>query len=191
MNTRTILALLLFLGLCTFAQQPAQPQLKLRIVVDKDVYTLKERLLVKAELTNLTSKTLCFPEPDPNCENTENGSLVTTGEPINREKEQFICHLHGRGAAGAELDSEIRNRWIKLPPNAVYVTKPAEAKATLSEVGDWRLKASYHPPEPAFSRDYKKVLQSAAQNEGCNLPESSAVAEPKIINVLPIDPKNR
>jgi hypothetical protein len=190
MKTRTLLALLSFLGVCMFAQQPAQPQLKLRIVADKDIYTLNERVIVKAEFTNLTSKTLCFPVPNQDCESTRTGSVVTTGESVNPGGEQFICHLDGGGAAGTELESEIKNRWVKLPPNAVYVTNAAEAKATLSEVGDWRLSASYHPPEPAFNSDYKKVLQSAAENAGCSLPDSSVVARPKIINVLP-PPKNR
>jgi hypothetical protein len=191
MKVRTVLVFISFLGVCTFAQQPAHPQLKLRIVVDKDNYALNERVLVEAELTNLTSTTLCFPVPNQDCESSRTGSVVTTGESVKAGGEQFLCHLDGGGAAGAELEAEIKNRWIKLPPNAVYVTKAAEAKATLSEVGDWRLYASYHPPEPAFNRDYKKVLQSTAENAGCNLPGSSAVAQPKIINVLPPDPKNR
>jgi hypothetical protein len=165
--------------------------LKLRIVVDKDIYTLNERVMVKAEFINLTSRTLCFPVPNQDCESSRTGSVMTTGDPVNAEGEQFICHLDGGGAAGAELESEIKSRWIKLPPNAVYVTKAAEAKVTLSKVGDWRLQASYHPPEPAFDSDYKKVLQSAAQTVGCDLPGSSVVAQPKIINVLPPDSKNR
>jgi len=51
--------------------------------------------------------------------------------------------------------------------------------------GDWQLKASYHPPVGAFSRDYVTVLQSAAERMGCKPPDSAAVAEPKIISVLP------
>jgi hypothetical protein len=190
MNTRTLIALVFFLGVCTFAQQPEQPQLKVRIVADKEIYTLNERVMVKVEFTNLTSKTLCFPVPNQDCGSTRTGSVVTTGESVNGGGEQFICHLDGGGAAGAELESEIKDRWIKLPPNAVYVTKGAEAQATLSEVGDWRLTASYPPPEPAFDGDYKKVLQSSAENAGCNLPDKSVVARPKIINVFPA-PKNR
>jgi hypothetical protein len=190
MRTRTLLALPLFLGVCTFAQQPTPPQLKLRIVVDKDIYTLNEQVMVKAEFTNLTSKTLCFPVPDQDCRSTSTGSVVTMGESVKAGGEQFICHLDGGGTAGTELEYEIRNRWIRLSPNAVYVTKAAKAKATLSEVGDWRLSASYYPPEPSFNREYKKVLQSAAQNAGCALPASSVVAQSKVINVLS-SPTNR
>jgi hypothetical protein len=141
----------------------SSPQLKLRIITDKDIYTLNERVMARAEFTNLMTKTLSFPIPNPNCESTETGSVVTTGESVKKGGEQFICHLDGGGIPGAELESAIENRWIKLPPNAIYVTKAAEAKVTLSEVGDWRLSASYHPPEPAFNRDYKKVMLQSCE----------------------------
>lgn len=59
------------------------------------------------------------------------GEAVSTGEG-----EQFICHVDGGGAVGDELDSDVKERWIKLPPNAIYVTKATEAKVTLSEAGD-------------------------------------------------------
>jgi len=172
---------------CMLAQQGTRPQLRLRIVVDKEVYALNERVMVKSELTNLTSKTLCFPVPDQDCETTRTGWVITQGEPVNAgdERDLFICHADGGGASGVELEQEIKNRWIKLPPNAVHVTKSTEAKASLNETGDWQLKASYHPPVGAFSRDYVTVLQSAAERMGCKLPDSAAVAEPKIISVLP------
>ena len=168
------------------AEQSSRPQLKLRIVVDKATYALHERVMVKSELTNLTSKTLCFPVPDQDCETTGIGSIITTGEPVNAgEIDRFICHADGGGPSEAQLESEIKNRWIKLPPNTVYTTKFAEAQASLNQLGDWRLRASYYPPVGAFSRDYVTVLQSAAERMGCTLPDSAAVAEPKIISVLP------
>ena len=184
MKTRTHLALLSFLGVCTFAQPPAPPQLKLRIIPDKDVFRVDERVMVRVEFTNLTKKTLCFPTPDPDCRNSQNGSVVTTGESVHGGGEQYICFLDGGGAGGAKLDAEVRNDWIKLPPNAVYLTKAAEAHVTSKEIGDWRLNASYHPPEPAFDPDYKRVLQSAAESAGCTLPDSSARAQPRIISAV-------
>ena len=186
MRTWTALVSISVLAVCMLAEQSSRPQLKLRIVVDKATYALHERVMVKSELTNLTSKTLCFPVPDQDCETTGIGSIITTGEPVNAgEIDRFICHADGGGPSGSELESEIKNHWIKVPPNAVYTTKVAEAKATLDQVGDWRLRASYHPPVGAFSRDYVKNLQSAAESVGCKLPDSTAVAEPKIITVLP------
>lgn len=174
------------------AQQSSRPQLKLRIVVDKEIYALHERVMVKSELTNLTSKTLCFPMPDQDCETTAIGSIVTTGEPVNAgEVDLFICHTDGGGPSGIGLESEIKNQWIKLPPNAVYTTKVAEAKANLNQVGDWRLRATYHPPVGSFGRDYVKTLQSAGESIGCKLPESKAVAEPMTISVLPTNPTHR
>jgi hypothetical protein len=192
MKTWTALVSISVLVVCMLAQQTSRRQLKLRIVVDKELYALKERVLVKSELTNLTSKTLCFPAPDQDCETTGIGSIITTGEAVSAgEIDRFICHADGGGASGVELESEIKNRWIKLPPNAIYTTKGAEAKASLNQVGDWRLRASYHPPVGAFSRDYVKILQSAAERMGCTLPDSTAVAEPRIISVLPANPTDR
>ena len=43
--------------------------------------------------------------------------------------------------SGEQLESLIKNRWIKLPPNAVYTTRFAEAKASLNQLGDWRIRA--------------------------------------------------
>jgi hypothetical protein len=63
------------------------------------------------------------------------------------------------------------------------VTEAAEAKVTLSEIGKWRLAASYDPPQGAFSAKYKTTLQAAARKAGCELPLSTAEAEPKIITV--------
>jgi hypothetical protein len=39
----------------------------------------------------------------------------------------------------------------------------------------------------AFTRDYVKILEFAAENIGCKLPDSTAVADPKVISVLPAD----
>jgi hypothetical protein len=173
----------LLVGLCAVAQQATEPQVKLRILVDKEDYSLKEKVTVRAELTNITSKTLCFPVPAQDCEAVATGFVVTTGEPVSTHGDQFICHTDGGGAVGAELDSEIKQRWIKLSPKAVYVTNAAEAKVTLNELGNWRLAASYHPPEGSFSAKYRTILQTAARRAGCELPLSVAEAEPKIITV--------
>ena len=140
--------LVLLIGLCAVAQQAPEPQLKLRILVNKEDYSLNENVTVKAELTNLTSKTLCFPVPDQDCETVATGFVVTTGTPVSpREIDEFLCHVDGGGAVGTDLDSQIKERWIKLPPKAVYVTNTAKAQVTLDEIGNWRLMASYHPPK--------------------------------------------
>ncbi len=186
MRTATAIALTSCFGVCVLAQQVKPPQLKLQIITQKDTYALNERVIVQSELTNLSSKTLCFPVPDQRCESAGTGWILTMGEPASAgDYGWFLCHADGRGASRAELESEISHRWIKLPPNAVYLMKAAEAYATLDQSGDWRLTASYHPPVGAFNRDYVKTLQSAAESTGCTLPESSADAEPKIISVLP------
>lgn len=179
------IALMFYLGAYALAQETRSPQLKLRILVDKDVYALNEHVLVRSELTNLTQKTLCFPVPDQKCQAPEIGSLLTMGEPPNvGDYGWFFCHVDGGGKNGSELELEVKNRWIKLPPNAVYVTRSAEALATLDEAGDWELIAFYDPPQGSFDRDYAKTLQSAAKDEGCMLPTRKVLAEPKIITVV-------
>lgn len=71
---------------------------------------MHERVMVKSELTNLTSKTLCFPVPDQDCETTRTGWVVTEGEPVKvgDERDLFICHTDSRSAAGVELEQEIK-----------------------------------------------------------------------------------
>jgi hypothetical protein len=114
------------------------------------------------------------------------GWIVTTGEPINPanadERDRFICHADGGGETGEKLDSQIKEHWIKLPPGGVYVTFATEAKATLNEVGDWKMTASYHPPVGAFNPKYATILQKAARKAGCELP-SAVQAEPEIVTV--------
>ena len=186
MKTWAVLVVAFFLAVFTFGQQIKRPQLKLRIVTEKDTFALNERVMFKSELTNLTSKTVCFPVPDQDCETTAIGSIITTGDPVRAgQVDRFICHADGGGASGAQLESDIKNRWIKLSSNAVYTTDLTRAKVSLDQAGDWRLKASYDPPVGAFSRRYVTMLQSAAERAGCTLPDSVAVAEEKIIKVLP------
>ena len=181
-----VLALPCFLGALAFPQQAAKPQLRLRLLVDKETYSLKERVIARAELTNLTSNTLCFPVPDLECDTTGTGAVVVSGEPVNEngEVDKFICHADSRGFTGAELDRQIRERWIKLAPNGVHVTSPREAKLILNQLGNWTLRASYHPPQGSFSAKYKTVLQTAAQKAGCDVPQSAAEAEPQTITVV-------
>ena len=192
MKTWTTLALGSTLAVGVLAQQTERPQLMLRVLTEKDVYTLNERVVVKSELTNLTTRTLCFPVPDQECETTSTGWVVATLEPSNSgEKDSFICHTDSRGVERSKLESDIKNHWVMLSPNAVYTTKAAEMNVTLNVVGDWKLKASYHPPVGAFSANNEKDLQSAADGFGCRLPVSTAVAEPKVISVLSKNSKER
>jgi hypothetical protein len=175
-----------FFGACAFAQQAPHPELRLEMLVLKRGYRVNEKLIVKAKLTNLTSKTLCFPVPDLECSTPQTGSVVIDGEPVRAgEGERHVCHVDGRGPVGIELDADVNDHWIKLSPNAVYRTNATEVKVTLSEAGDWRLTASYYSPEGSFGPEYRKTLVSAAKKAGCQLPESSVIAEPKLISVRP------
>ena len=184
---RTI-AFLSSFGAVTSGQRAMRPELKLRITSDKETYSLKEKVIVRAELTNLTSQTLCFPVPDQKCTTTGTGWITVTGKPVNGgDDDLFICHVDSGGKGGDELDSDIRNRWIKLAPNAIYTGDPTKAGVTLDVPGDWKLAASYHPPEGSFDPKYRETLQSAAKKAGCTLPVRDAIAEPKLIHARPLE----
>lgn len=171
-------------------QQEGHPQLKLTILLEKEQFSVNENVLVRAELRNLTSQTLCFPPPDQECSTPQTGWVVVTGSALSTgDGEQFICHVDGSGAVGAELESSIRNRWIKLPPNGVYASEPTEAKVKLRAAGQWQFVATYHPPEGSFSDAYKQVLKAASQKAGCVLPDSAVAAEPRTITVSDVHGK--
>jgi hypothetical protein len=178
-----------FLGLvlvvCATANPTATSTLRVRIVIEKEKYAVNETVIVRGELTNLSKQTLCFPKPAQECATSSSGSLITTGEPEqpSDDTEIFICRMCGGGKQGHELESAIKNDWIKLAPGETYTTSPAQAQVKLVGSGKWRLRATYEPPQGSFSPKYRELLQSAAQKAGCTLPESIVTAEPKLITV--------
>lgn len=183
LRMRRVLALLLALASCGVAQDATTPQLKLRIVVPKKVYSVDEKLTVTAELNNATSETLCFPAPELSCTTPQTGWLIVTRESPKNESEHFICHADLRGAVGPELDENVRARWVKLAPNGTYATPPIDV-AKLFESGDWRISARYHPPEDSFApEEYRRMLKDAANRNGCVLPDKDAVGSPELISV--------
>src|SRR4051812_7123596 len=109
--------------MCALGQRAA-PELKLRLITAKDNFFLNESVVVRAELTNATKQTLCFPPPDQDCSTPQVGWVVVEGyEASTGGGEQFICHVDGRGVVGEELDSAVKDRWIKLSPDGVYLTE--------------------------------------------------------------------
>ena len=167
---------------------PKAPELKLRIVPNKNTYVLHEIVFTHVEFTNLTDKTLCFPELGPDAEVPTSGYLTIEGDsPDGQERDRFIEVFDGGGVAGREkLLSEIEKNWIKVAPNAAYITKATDSKVDLLAAGKWRLRAVYHPPEGSFNpAGYREFLQSTAQTVGCTVPEKFVSAEPVAINVIP------
>jgi len=80
---------------------------------------------------------------------------------------------------------EIQNRWIKIAPNAVYVTRSADAQVGLDILGAWTLYAKYDPPQGAFDpAGFRKYIETAAQEQGCAVPTEAALAEPATITVV-------
>jgi len=191
MKIAIILSLVTILGLCAVAQEARPPEVRLRIVLEKNEYALNDQVLARAELTNLTSKTLCFPVPAQDCRVTATGSVLTTGEPlpVREDHDLFICQACGGSWAGKQLESAIREKWIKLPPNGVYTMPLVEVQVSLIEAGQWRLMSTYRPPEAAFGdvRAYRRRMQSTANKVGCTVPELNAVAEPVLVTVSAVD----
>jgi hypothetical protein len=166
------------------AQPVSDSAMRLRIILEKNQYDLNETVFVQGELTNLSTQTMCFPEPAQDCAVPALGSLITTGAPDpNDSTDYFICEISGGGNHGRALDSEVKNKWIKLGPGEVYVTRKSKAQLRLSKPGTWKLTATYEPPEGSFSRKYTEILRAAAKKARCTLPEGVIVAEPKAITV--------
>jgi hypothetical protein len=173
------------------SKNPAQPEkteLTLKIILDKGTYALHDKVFAKTAFTNVSQETLCFPEPAQEEIVATRGVLtMILTRPDSSEEGQFLKTFDARWTWPREkLLPEIKEHWIWLTPNAVYVTKSVQLQTTLSEPGDWRLKTTYRPPEGAFGpTEYKEYLSSAALSAGCTLPQSDVSAEPTRFSVSP------
>jgi len=99
---------------------------------------------VRAELTNITSKTLCFPVPNQDCETAETGFVVTTGEPVRTHGDLFICHEDGGGAEGTELDSQVKRTVDKAFSEGRLRYKPGRGEGHIERA--WGLETSSFLP---------------------------------------------
>ena len=167
--------------------------LKLTVIPEKKIFTLHESVYTRVEFRNLGPKIYCFPKPSRDCTNDFPGSAVTTGRPVanNGDFEQFICHYDRGGPRWASNpESEIKQHWVMLASNEVYLSDRAEAKVGLNLLGEWRLETTYSPPTGAFNpAAVKKNLISMAKRAGCILPQAAIESEPVTIQV--VDAANR
>jgi len=164
--------------------------MRLKVRASKSTYFVGERAEVEIEFINLMEKTLCFPVPAQDCEDSDTGDLLTfTSFVETEERDWFHCHRDGGGIPRDKVLSEIQEHWIKLAPNAVYTTAPYAAYGTLDKSGQWELIAHYHPPEGAFDRDYRDHLQSAAAKAGCTLPTADVFSP--TVTVTAISPSEK
>jgi hypothetical protein len=112
-----VIPFVLFSSLVVVGQQSPIPTVQLRVVPSKEGYFLHEKPLANVEIANISAETLCFPDPDLECEVTSLGSLITTGEPEDKhETELFICDMCGGGDSGEALERAIRDKWISWLP---------------------------------------------------------------------------
>jgi len=163
-----------------------KPELRLSIILDKEAYSLREKVFAKTKFTNVSERTLCFPIPPQDEVVAVNGVLDTTLTlPDGSEDTQFLKIFDGAGLRSREeLLQEIKERWIWLRPTESYVTKSAQIQIALSVPGRWRINTSYRPPEGSFrSAEYRKWLSSAAASAGCKLPHVEVTADPVTFSV--------
>lgn len=182
-----MLALLSLIFAPTRPHQPdsQNPELQLRILLEKDAYTLNEPIFTRTEFTNLTHRTLCFAEPVQGIHDSAQGYLITNAVPPSRQGEILFVIMGGHWPTHEQLRSDIANVWIKLAPNAVYVSRRAPVRFKLNTEGDWELQASYYPTERTFgSAQGREELLDLARETGCNPPESVANSPSTKIQVV-------
>lgn len=173
------------------SERELRPELELTAKFNKVTYGIREKLLRQVEFKNISSGKLCFPKPDQDCVNSVPGYLSTKGIPLDASSDHFlfICHIDARSPWPREtLLSEIRNHWIKLAPGEDYVSETVEAQVLLDVAGIWRLETTYRPPGAAFGRpeEFRRYIESAAREVGCNVPKAVVSAEPVSIKVVPV-----
>ena len=162
--------------------------LKVTVVPDKNSFVLHETVNTRVEFRNLGNKTYCFPKPSLDCTNDFPGSAVTTGWPVanNSNSEQFICHFDSGGPPRvSDPKSELKQHWVVLAPNGVYLSERTKAKVDLNVLGEWRLETTYSQPQGAFNpAAVKKYLTSLAESAACSLPPAAIKSEPVAIHVV-------
>jgi hypothetical protein len=166
---------------------PATPILRLKIIPSKETYAANETILIKTIFTNLSDKTVCFPQPVQQIHVPEQGYLAIQAErPGGPEREEFLPAYHGRLSLPHEkLLLEINQKWIKLAQNETYTTEVVRAPATIDTPGQWQLHETYLPPQGSFGvASYRNKLQAAAEEAGCILPVTPVEAETATVNIV-------
>lgn len=191
-------AALLFTGGALVAGAPPQvvvrkdgtetPVLRLKVIPSKETYAVKESVLTKTIFTNVSDRTLCFPKPEQKIEDPQQGYVTfqVVGPPGAPEIGYFLEHIDGGGIwPPGRIPLEIRQKWIKLPPNEEYTTEPAGIPVAPNIPGKWQLTGTYLPPQGSFGgAAYRNELKSAAKSVGCTLPVTEVSAETITINIV-------
>jgi hypothetical protein len=174
------------------AQQAPQapPQsgqvLVLKLLLDKKIYSLREKIATRGELTNVSKEVVCFPKPATTSTNDYPGyvKLVAEPPPNLTEHEIFINHYDGAYLGSRQqMRAAIRKDWIKLAPNESY---GVDSGTFLDGAGHWNLRLAYQPPQGAFNPTrVREFLKSSTEEEGCLLPRDAVSSEPLSIDVLP------
>lgn len=163
------------------------PVLQIKLIPSKETYALKESVMTKTVLANLSDKLLCFPKPAQGKHVAVQGYLEiqVVAPPGAPDTDHFVEVIDGRGTWPREkVLSEIKERWVKLPPKETYTTEAARVPATFDLRGQWQVQETYRPPEGSFGPGYREQLKSAGLSVGCTLPEAPVPAEAIAINIV-------
>lgn len=170
------------------APQALSPEFRVRVLPSKPAYRVSETLFTRAEFTNLTQGTLCFPPPPQDCGSCRLGSLNVSADLDQGEsRDVFMCHVYDRGISREQFIQEIEQRWIRLAPNAVYTTGDFPSSLRLDTPGRWKLRADYVPPDlrSGGARGDRWDLQTVLEHFGCSMPSQSVTSDAVGISVVP------
>jgi hypothetical protein len=151
------------------------PDLSLKIIPAKTIYTLHERLHARYELTNQSDETLCFPPPD-GCD------FATSGSVPNADGTGGVGVGIGCGAERSkprDLLSDVEQRWVKLPPNQTHLTQDLSG-IEFTNLGKWDVESDFRPLE--LSGEEMGILKAV----GCRVPEGTI--SPPSVQIQVVEP---
>lgn len=160
-------------------REATSPQLRLEIVLLKQVYGVGETVSLKYRLTSLADGTLCFPGPSAEWQDEDLGYFDVEITPPKgvEEREVFIESFYPRGRTEEELREDVIHRWVKLGPFEPYQTPKAGKTMVPTAPGDWILQSTYYPP--SFKGQRRTMITSL----GCSPPDRPVRSRPIKITV--------
>ena len=165
------------------------PEFQLRIVPERETYSVGEGVFAKVVFTNVSGKTLCMPPPALESEVVGTGFVTIQASELTgkeNEYEVWIDHYDGGPTwPRAKLLLDIKQSWIKLAPNEVWVSRRTEINLAKDVPGRWRLATTYHPPTSSFGSPAKirRYFDTTAQMAGCTVPRLDVSAAPATIQI--------
>jgi hypothetical protein len=145
----------------------------------KQSHLVGEIVSLKYRLTSLADGTLCFPRPDPEGQDEDQGYFqVEITPPKGAEpRDIFIEGFYPVGRTDDELREDVTHRWVKLAPFEPYETPNAGKTMVPTAPGDWILQSTYYPPK------FKDQRRAMITSLGCSPPDRPVRSRPVKITV--------